>query len=187
MTNKELFTKIYKDNIKREGAVALLEYINKTDFFTAPASAKYHEDYEGGLVEHSINVYNALSKLNKELNLGFTDESVAIISLLHDLCKIGYYKVEYRNRKNEQGKWEQYPFYTTDDAFPYGHGEKSVYMITQCMDLTYEEAMAIRWHMGAYEGERSWGTLSKAFTDNPKIMYLHFADMIATYHKESVK
>ena len=91
MTNKELFTKIYKDNIKREGAVALLEYINKTDFFTAPASAKYHEDYEGGLVEHSINVYNALSKLNKELNLGFTDESVAIISLLHDLCKIDAY------------------------------------------------------------------------------------------------
>ena len=183
---KEEFLKILR-TVNREGLEDFIRFLESTDFFTAPASAKYHEDYEGGLVEHSINVYNALSKLNKELNLGFTDESVAIISLLHDLCKIGYYKVEYRNRKNEQGKWEQYPFYTTEDAFPYGHGEKSVYMITQCMDLTYEEVMAIRWHMGAYSGQQDWNYIGAAYEKYPFAMMLHFADMCATHILEVEK
>ena len=85
----------------------------------------------------------------KELyNLTADDETIALISLLHDICKVNFYKTDYRNAKNDQGVWEKVPYYTIDDTLPYGHGEKSVYIITGFMRLTREEAFAIRFHMG---------------------------------------
>ena len=197
MNVRDKFIEIFKSKIKREGADKLLEFIcsPSSDFFTAPASARYHSAYEGGLCEHSINVYECLvDYLNRDVarekyGLNYSDESIAIVSLLHDLCKMNIYKVSYRNAKNEQGVWEKVPYYEFDDQLPYGHGEKSVYMITPFMKLTREEAFAIRYHMGFsnVENQMATNSVSKAFEMYPLAFALSTADMEATYYIESKK
>lgn len=193
---KELFTDIYKGSILRPGADALLDWIEKSDFFTAPASSRYHLAEKGGLVAHSVNVYYRLRSLylaEKKIKQGDhatltrdEDESCAVCGLLHDICKANFYKVEMRNRKNEQGQWEKYPFYVVDDQLPYGHGEKSVYIISAYMKLSREEAMAIRWHMGGWnEGEGR--NASQAFEKYPLAVLTHIADLEATYLDEAKK
>ena len=185
---KEFLT-IFDECIKREGAEALCEYLTNSDFFTAPASTKYHGSHEGGLVEHSINVYRRLKAL---VDITYTedqrpsDETIAIVSLLHDLCKVNFYTIEYRNKKNEHGVWERVPCYTIDDKLPYGHGEKSVYIISGFMRLTREEAMAIRWHMGGFDEAVKGGSyaMSGAWEQYPLGMLLHCADLQATYLDE---
>ena len=136
MTGKERFIEIYNKHIKREGAAKLLEYLLSSDFFTAPASARFHSSYEGGLVDHSVNVYDCLtSYLNSPRTIDiigtqYSDESIAIVSLLHDLCKIDVYKKGFRNVKDEKGTWQRVDTFEYDDRLPYGHGEKSVYIIS---------------------------------------------------------
>lgn len=176
MRNK--FIALYRQYIKREGADKLLEWLCSTDFFTAPASTKFHGAYEGGLVEHSVNVFN---------RLGRNDETGAIIALLHDICKANFYTVSFRNQKNEHGVWVQVPYYTIDDKLPYGHGEKSVYIISQFMKLTDEEAMAIRWHMGGFDESVKGGSyaLSGAWEKYPLGVLLHCADLQASYLDEN--
>lgn len=183
MNYKDEFVKIYKENIKREGADKLFEDIMKSDFFTAPASTKYHEAYEGGLVEHSVKVYYKLKEMMTVVNPAVSEETIAICGLLHDLCKIYYYNVSTRNTKDETGKWITVPYYTVDDKFPFGHGEKSVYLIQTRMNLSVGEALAIRYHMGAFEGEKMFHSISNVFKDYDLPFYLHFADMKATYEK----
>lgn len=179
MDYKSTFKQLVKDFIHRDGIDELMDMLEKTDFYSAPASSKYHEAYEGGLVEHSVNVYN---ELYQDVNVcSINPETIAIVSLFHDICKIGYYEVEMRNKKDENGKWIQYPFYIVNDKYPYGHGEKSVIMIEQFMKLTDEERMAIRWHMGAYSGQQDWNTLASAYNMFPLALLLHQADMRATY------
>jgi len=186
MTDKEQFIEIFKSEVNRPGADKLLEWLEKSDFFDAPASSKFHLAEPGGLCKHSIHVFNNLKKLVRDwvgpenVPIGGTSmESVAICGLLHDVCKANFYKVEMRNRKNENGQWEQYPFYVIDYQLPYGHGEKSVYIISGFMRLTREEAMAIRWHMGSWvEGEAR--DAGNAFAKYPLSMMTHFADMMAT-------
>ena len=130
MTNREKFLQIYQEKITREGSDKLLEYLtsDKCDFFTAPASSRYHGAYEGGLLEHSLNVYECLTqivpRLHEKYGFTFPDESLAIAALLHDLCKVNFYKTEMRNVKRN-GVWEAVPYYTIEDNQPYGHGEKS--------------------------------------------------------------
>ncbi|MBR5308238.1 MAG: hydrolase [Clostridia bacterium] len=187
MTNKEKFIQIYKENIKREGSAELLAWLEKTDFFTAPASTKFHLCEEGGLCEHSINVYECL---NERYAGEHSAESIAIVSLLHDLCKAQFYKVSFRNQKNEQtGQWEKVPFYQIEDKFPFGHGEKSVFLIERFMRLKVEEAIAIRWHMGGFDDTAKAGgfTISNAFEMYPLAVKLHIADIEATYLREGVK
>ena len=185
------FITVYRTFIKREGADKLLDYlINKSDFFTAPASSKFHSDYEGGLLDHSLNVYYRLLRLvESEYGEGWRDvvspESVAIVGLLHDVCKIETYKVSYRNVKKD-GVWEQQPYYTIEDELPYGHGEKSVYIVSGFMRLTRDEAMAINWHMGGFD-ERAKGagfTVGRAFEKYPLAVLAHTADFLATYFDE---
>lgn len=191
MTAKDEFIKIYTENIKRPGADKLLEYLksNSSDFFTAPSSTRYHGAYEGGLVEHSINVYHCLvDYLNrnraKELyQMDYSPESVAIVSLLHDLCKINFYTVDYRNAKNEKGVWEKVPYYRIEDTMPYGHGEKSVYIISSYMKLSREESFAIRYHMG-FSGIEDKNSIGKAFEMFPLAFAVSVADMEATYFLE---
>lgn len=194
MSARDRFIEIFKSKIKREGADKLLEFIcsPSSDFFTAPASARYHSAYEGGLCEHSLNVYDCLvdylsrDKAKTKYGLNYTDETIAIVSLLHDICKMNVYKPGFRNVKNEQGKWEQVPTFEFDDKLPYGHGEKSVYMITPFMKLTREEAFAIRYHMG-FSGASSQveiNNVSKAFEMFPLAFALSTADMEATYYLE---
>ena len=189
MTARDRFISIFKTKIKREGADKLLDYLISSDFFTAPASARYHSAYEGGLLDHSLNVYDCLSAyLNREyvkekFKLSYTEETIAIVSLLHDVCKVNVYKPGYRNVKNEQGKWEQVPTFEFDDKLPYGHGEKSVYMISPFMKLTREEAFAIRYHMG-FSNVDDQRNVGKAFEMFPLAFALSTADMEATYYLE---
>ena len=185
------FITTYRTFIKREGADKLLEYLmTKSDFFTAPASSKFHSDYEGGLLDHSLNVYHRLVRLAEwEYGENWRDvispESIAIVGLLHDVCKINYYKVSYRNVKKD-GVWEQQPFYSIEDELPYGHGEKSVYIISGFMRLTRDEAMAINWHMGGFDDRVKGGsyTVGHAFEKYPLAVLAHSADFLATYFDE---
>ena len=190
---KEKFLEIYRENITRPGAEEFLKWLESTDFFTAPASTRFHLSRPGGLVEHSIHVYERLLKLcdteNGEKFLSAKlpdDETIAICGLLHDICKANFYGVEMRNRKNEQGQWEKYPFYVVNDQLPYGHGEKSVYIISGFMKLSREEAMAIRWHMGFSDNEFKAGgySVANAFEKFPLALLTHIADLQATYLDE---
>ena len=168
---------------KREGIDDLIEFIKKTDFFTAPASTRFHGSYEKGLLEHSMKVYEILKQKVKTsiIPIDVTEDSIIIIGLLHDICKANFYKVDYRNAKNALGVWEKVPYYTVDDTIPYGHGEKSVMMITEYMKLTPEEKYCIRWHMGFTEAKEQYTTLGLAYKKYPLALLTHEADLEATY------
>ena len=189
---KDRFIELYQHFITRPGADKLLSWLETTDFFEAPASTR-----PGGLVEHSIHVYHRLRDLYVSERqraedqafielLNGEEETIAICGLLHDICKANFYAVEMRNRKNEQGQWEKYPFYVVNDQLPYGHGEKSVYIISGFMKLAREEAMAIRWHMGFSDNDFKAGGFSvgNAFEKFPLALLTHMADLQATYMDE---
>jgi hypothetical protein len=171
------------ESVKRPGIDDLLKWIELTDFFDAPASTKYHGAKKSGLLEHSAGVYIRMKQLNLLLELHFNNESIILTSLLHDLCKANFYNTEMRNRKNEAGQWEKYPCYIVDDQLPYGHGEKSVFLISKFIDLSNEEAMAIRWHMGfsTTESYADKQALSAAMEKYPLILALQMADQAATF------
>lgn len=191
---KDKFVSIYKEHITRPGSDRLLEYLlsDSSDFFTAPASTRYHGAYEGGLCEHSINVYECMKdylereRVKDTYKLDYSDETIALVALLHDLCKINLYRTSYRNAKNEMGVWEKVPYFEYHDTLPYGHGEKSVYIISGFMRLTREEAFAIRWHMG-FSGEENKNTIGKALEMYPLALAAHIADMEATFLMEGGK
>ncbi len=190
MSLKEQFITIFNENIKREGADKLLNYLQTSDFFTAPASTRYHCAYAGGLCEHSINVYKRLLKnvqneYGEQFEKVISKESIAICALLHDLCKIDFYKTDFRNVK-ENGTWVQKEYYVKNELLPYGHGEKSVYIINGFIRLTREEAMAINWHMGGFDSRCKGGdnSISEAFALYPLILLLHLSDLQATYIDE---
>lgn len=170
-------------SINRDGMDNLINFIEKTDFYTAPASTRFHGSYEGGLLEHSMKVYEILKHKvsNSIIDIQVSEDTLKIVALLHDICKVNFYKVDYRNAKNEQGVWEKVPYYTVDDLIPYGHGEKSVMMLTEYIKLTSEEKYAIRWHMGFTEPKEQYNTLSIAFKKYPLALLLHEADLEATY------
>lgn len=180
MTPRQEFIELYNKYITREGSKELLAWLeNKSDFFTAPASAKFHLACEGGLVTHSVSVAKLMLRYEDE-----PKESLAICGLLHDLCKVNFYKVSTRNVKNEvTGQWEKQPFYQVEDSFPFGHGEKSVYMIERFFRLKGPEAMAIRWHMGGFDDAVKGGSfsISRAYERYPIAVKLHLCDMESTY------
>lgn len=190
--DKERFIDLYRQYIKREGSEDLLNYLlsSKSDFFEAPCSTRYHLSEPGGLCKHSLNVYDCLKaymerpRVKDVYQLKASDESIAIVALLHDLCKVNVYKKTMRNMKNDQGQWVQVPSYNFDDDLPYGHGEKSVYIISGFMKLTREEAFAIRYHMGFSAGEETMN-VGKAFQLYPLAFALSTADMEATYFLEN--
>ena len=179
---KEDFISLLRST-NREGIEEVIQFLEKSDFYKAPASTRFHGSFEGGLLEHSMKVYEILKHKvkNSVLNLNVSDDTLIIIALLHDICKVNFYKVDYRNAKNERGEWEKVPYYTVDDTIPYGHGEKSVMMITEYMKLTVEEKYCIRWHMGFTEPKEAYNTLGQAFKKFPLALILHEADLEATY------
>lgn len=189
-SDKQEFIGIFKEKITREGSDRLLEFLEKSDFFTAPASTRYHGAYEGGLLRHSLNVYECLveylarERVQEKYGLNVSEETAAIVALLHDICKVNFYTMSTRNAKNDQtGQWEKVPYYTINDTLPYGHGEKSVYMISGFMRLSREEAMAIRWHMG-FSGIEDKNTIGRALEMYPLAFALSVADMEASYFLE---
>ena len=185
---KDQFIALYNECITRPGADKLLEYLKSTDFFTAPASTQYHGAYPGGLLEHSLNVYDCLcdymarDRVRELYGLDYSEESIAIAALLHDLCKVNFYKESTRNVK-ENGVWVAKPCYTIDDQLPYGHGEKSVYIASGYMRLTRDEAFAIRYHMG-FSGDYDKRDVGNAFAKFPLAVALNFADTEAAYFIE---
>lgn len=189
---KQQFCEIFYDNIERDGAEELLNFLERSDFFEAPASTKNHSAYKGGLCQHSINVYHRFVKL-LQMEYGenyaevISEESVAIIALLHDLCKVNFYAMDTKNVKRD-GQWVQEPFYRIEDSLPYGHGEKSVYMISGFMRLTREEAMAINWHMGGFDPRIREGSvrLTDVYYRYPIAFIFHIADNMATYLDEKM-
>ena len=186
MDYKQKFIEYYQTNIHREGADRLLEWLQTTDFFTAPASTRYHCACPQGLVMHSINVFEVM--VEKHFDPACDNmESFALCALLHDICKAQFYKVSTRNVKNDQtGQWEKVPFYQIEDAFPYGHGDKSVFLIERFVRLKPAEATAIRWHMGGFDDAARGGnfSISVAFDKYPIAVKLHLADLEATYLRE---
>ena len=193
MDNKERFIQLFQKYITRPGSDRLLDFLmNKSDFFESPASTRYHGSYPGGLLEHSLNVYDCLvdylkrDRVKELYGMNYTDETIAIVALLHDICKVNCYKQSMRNVKDENGRWTQVPYYEFEDLMPYGHGEKSVYMITGYMRLNRQEAFAIRYHMG-FSGNESAANVGSTFEKFPLAFALSTADMEATYYLESKK
>ena len=182
--NKKVFLELCS-KINRDGIDKLLAWLEKSDFFTCPASTRFHGAYAGGLLEHSLNVYSELCTLSKAYpEFSFSEESMIIVALFHDLCKVNFYGVEKRNRKNDTtGQWEKHDAYTYDEQFCFGgHGSKSVYLTQYFIKLTPEEAVAINCHMGAYDGNKDVG---RAYEHFPLAWMLHVADESAAYIKES--
>lgn len=182
----EQFEAIYQEHITRAGSQELLEWLQKTDFFTAPASTKFHCACPSGLVRHSLSVYEVMREKHFEPGVD-SEESFAICALLHDVCKAQFYKVSTRNVKNEQtGQWEKQPYYAVEDSFPYGHGEKSVFLIERFLRLKTSEAVAIRWHMGGFDDAARAGNfaISLAYDKYPLAVKLHLADLESTFLRE---
>ena len=184
MSQNDRFIQLLQST-KRHGIESLIApyLVSETDFFTAPASAKYHGSHEGGLVEHSLAVYDCFLKIVNSSQFDIAQDTAIIVCLLHDLCKANFYTVSTRNVKNEQtGAWEKIPYYGYDDKLPLGHGEKSVIILQQYIALSLDEVMAIRWHMGLSETDYSTRqSLSAAMNQFPIITALHAADLAACY------
>lgn len=169
--------------IDRPGLFDLLDWLETTDFYTAPASTRFHGNYPGGLLEHSLNVYEELVRLVAAYpEITVSEESIIITALFHDLCKVNFYAQEKRNRKNSFGQWEQYDAYTIKEKMCFGgHGSKSLYIVQNFMRLKAEEAVAINCHMGSWDGNKDVGN---AFSQYPLAWLLHCADEAATYIRE---
>lgn len=201
-TNKDKVLNLLKQ-VDREGMDKFIEWLTTTDFFTAPASTKFHSNCEGGLCQHSLNVYARLvSLLKNEYGEDYEKvcpkDSAIIMGLMHDLCKVGTFIKETRNvkqysengtKQDSKGRfdWVEKESYAVDDSLPYGHGEKSVYILSGFIKLTRQEAMAINWHMGGFDYRIKGGSyaLSDVFYSYPVAFLLHVADMQATYLDET--
>lgn len=184
MYNKEDFKNLVEQNIKRDGIQEFMAWLETTDFYTAPASTVFHSNVEGGLVDHSVNVYNWLS--NSHCKDKYSAETLAIVGLFHDICKANTTVVSIKNVKNEQtGQWEKQPYYKIENQYPFGHGEKSVYLLMKYMKLTDEEALAIDWHMGGFDQRASGYDLSGAMNQSMLVTEVHIADLRATFETEN--
>ena len=179
---KQEFLTICRTEIHRDGLEDLLEWLCKADFFTAPASTRYHGGYAGGLCQHSIDVYQYAKKLSFLMPSAPSEESLAVAALFHDVCKVNLYKVDKRNQKID-GVWREVPVYVIEEQFHFGgHGSKSVFLVQQFMKLTTEEAAAINCHMGFSDGSATTvRDVSSAYQQFPLAWLTHVADEAATF------
>lgn len=169
------------NSTERKGIDKVIKYLEESDFFVAPASTKYHGNYDGGLAEHSLNVRDLLKEKNERYNLGLGEDTINITGLLHDFCKINFYNKQTCWRKNDNNRWESYEGYKVQDDFPIGHGEKTVIMLQCFIRLTREEIIMMRWHMGNTEPKELLMTIGNAYSIVPAAVALHTADMEASY------
>lgn len=208
--NKERFILLLSANVHKTqhmsdiDAIPFIDYLSESDFFIAPASSNYHGNYVGGLCEHSLSVYDNLLRIydvyrnaDSNYSLFYTTKTLTLVSLLHDICKIGIYQASYRNVKqtDKDGKeilnkkglpvWEKQAYYMIEDSYPLGHGEKSVIILQRYYALSTQEIMAIRWHMGGYDDLTKTYvgniTANKAFNTYPLITLLHMADLASIF------
>lgn len=186
--NRETYIALLR-KVNREGIEELINFLDKSDFFTAPASGRFHGNYDGGLCEHSLNVckvalsnYKGLKAIKPSLKI--SEESIIVSALLHDLCKIGFYNKAERWTKKD-GQWTSYDGYEIKDPFPFGHGEKSVLYANQYIKLELEEMLAIRWHMGYMDMSVGLDSSSRyAFQESvntyPIVTLIHTADWMSS-------
>lgn len=195
--HKTQFIALCRQYIRRdeEGLDKLLDYLDKSDFYTAPSSASFHLNEAGGLCRHSINVFETALHLHRtwlepKRQEGLTafekeisEESIAIAALFHDLCKVHFYKPTERFRKDDNGRWVTYPGYVVEDKFPFGHGEKSCLIVGWFLRLQQHELLAIRWHMGMFEMAPQGSGMSYSYRSamdaHPLVALLQVSDMLA--------
>lgn len=183
---KTEFLELARRYIKREGIDNLLSYLESSDFFRAPASTVYHMAFEGGLCQHSLNVFHRLVR-EVECEYGsiedspYSMETITIVSLMHDLCKIDFYKQDEKNVKID-GVWQKVPYYSIDEELPIVHGPKSQYILRSYINLSREESVAIISHMGGFDVTVKGGdrTISNAFKKYRLAVLLHVADLKAS-------
>lgn len=184
MNTKEQFKSIFEAKVipMRKGADRLLQWLEESDFFTAPASTRFHGAFEGGLCMHSLKVYENLLKVNADYGFGLSEDSMALVALCHDACKANTYKVSSRNVKNDEtGKWEKVPYYAFEEQEPFGfHGPKSVFLVQQFIQLTFDEASAIACHMG-FSDQANMNSVSAVYERNKLAWALHVADEAASW------
>lgn len=192
MEDKQIFEKWeeFKSLLKstnREGIENIITWLDESDFKFAPASTQYHSSMRGGLLYHSLQVYYHMYDFSNLIQFfGLTPDTIIITALLHDVCKVDTYTVSYRNVKQEDGNWVKMPYFTVDEQIPYGHGEKSVWLLNKKgLKTTVIEDMMIRSHMGAFRDNQYLNDVSHRFSKCPQSLILHFADMLSTYTTES--
>lgn len=188
--------------VQHPGMDKLLDYIRKSDFYSAPASTRFHLACPGGLLQHSLNVLDALRSIlvwdGESGNWNYMaagkvvdtipDGSVTIMALLHDICKTYFYGTGTRNQKNEAtGRWEKVPFYTVTDMMPLGHGPKSAMIIKQYTTLTNQELYSIWHHMGFNGNYENDNAVGKSIEMYPAVLALQTADMMASRFMEGEK
>ncbi|MCD3211798.1 HD domain-containing protein [Clostridium botulinum C/D] len=178
--NKEKIVELLKST-ERPGIERVIQYLDETDFFVAPASTKYHGNFDGGFAEHSLNVYELFKGKNEKFDLGLSQDTLIITSILHDICKVNFYKKQPRWRKNDKGRWESYEGYVCENDFPIGHGEKSVIKLMQFIKLSKEEIIIIRWHMGGFEPKENLMDISNSYNLYPAAVALHTSDLESSY------
>lgn len=181
---------------ERDGIERLITYLDKHDYFTAPASTKYHLACRGGLAQHSLNVYYNMMRLyygdewrtlkeyptrDQEVDL----DSIIIVALLHDLCKVDFYSL-YSHNVKDGGSWKEVQDYKIDEQVPImGHGSKSVIVVQQFIRLYLPEIQAISFHMGMQDGDNAWSaTVSNVFGTVQIALYVHLADIQATFEQD---
>lgn len=191
MEDKEIFEcwEIFKELLrktKRNNIDNVIDWLDKSDFKFAPASTKYHNSFKGGLLKHSLDVYYHMYDFNNYIKFfDIPEDTIIITSLLHDVCKVNCYGVDYRNMKNENGEWVKVPFYTWEEQEALGHAEKSIFMLYECgVQLTKVERAMIRNHMG-FSNDENTNRVSKLFSQCPQALILHWADESATFIEES--
>lgn len=188
---KTEYLELCRTHIHREGLEEFLSWLEQSDFFVAPASTRFHGNYEGGLLEHSLNVYHCMKRLSDTYpEFCLEDESIAICALFHDICKANYYVKGFRNKKDDKGQWHQVETYEVSEKFPIGHGEKSCIILQWFFKkISVDELLAIRWHMGEYDSAVKGGDygLNNAYDKCPIAVILHLADMEASHLLESKK
>lgn len=193
--NKEKFISILK-TIEREGAdiAGLINKLETSDFFTAPASTQYHCSYRGGLCEHSLNVYNQLCKvvsiMPEDPKNTYSQDTLKIVSLLHDFSKMNFYEIAERNTKDENGNWIKVPYIKVKDSkdrFLYANHEfNSLYMVSSFIPLNIEEEVAISHHHMGMSEDSIKDNISGIVNRYPLALYLHLADMLSCYIIERV-
>lgn len=201
--NKQRYIEACHTYIKRDGLDRMLDYLEKTDFYTAPSSSNFHLNEDGGLCLHCLNVFDTACKIydniaapniqngNSPFTKSVSKESIAIATLFHDLCKVKFYQKKERWKKDSNGRWMSYPGYEVKDDFPFGHGEKSCLMLSWYMRLTTDEMLAIRWHMGMFDVGENGSAQRLAFYNatekSPLVSIVHAADFLSSKLMEKTK
>ncbi len=199
MENRDRFIELLKST-HRKGIDDLIEYLKTTDFFTAPASTKYHCDYEGGLCQHSLNVYDSIMKLRDTFNLNIPNDTLTIVSLLHDISKVNFYEDYIQNRKwynpngqkyDENGNFDwvsvkTYKIKEPELRFLAGdHGYNSVALIRGFINISLAEEVAILNHHAGMDNNFCNRDLNSIYNRYQLAPLLHLADMLSVYILEN--